>query len=155
MIEEQDIYFELFDAGDLVRLEPIELINYNSDIDWDKNWVKTKVTIQGGKFSGQYFGEFMTVDFEKFKQELSRLYNNPNGTANFNDLEGYLELKIHGDGIGHFEVKVKACDQPGIDGSQLTFTMAFDQTELKEHANQLDQITKQFPISGDFNIKNE
>lgn len=155
MDEKQEIYFEIFDAGDLVRLEPIELIKYNSDVDWDKNWIKTQVTIKGGKFSGQYSGDFMTVDFEKFKQELSILYDNLQGTANFNDLEGFLELKITGDGIGHFEVNVKACDQPGVNASELTFTMGFDQTELKDLVNQLDRITKQFPITGDFNIKNE
>lgn len=155
MTEQQEIYFELFDAGNLVRLEPIELINYDSDIHWDKNWVKTEVTVKGGKFSGKYSGNFMTVDFEKFKQELSRLYDNLNGKANFNDLEGYLELKIKGDGIGHFEIQVNACDQPGINGSELSFTMAFNQTEIKELVNQLDRITKQFPIEGDFRIKNE
>lgn len=147
---EKEIYFELFDSGDFVRLKPIELMKYDSDIDWDKNWIKTKVTVKGGKFSGQYSGEFMTVDFEKFKQELSRLYDNLKGSANFTDLEGYLEIKIYGDGIGHFEVNVKACDQPGINASELTFNMAFDQTELKELVNQLDQITRQFPIEGDF-----
>jgi hypothetical protein len=152
MTEQQDIYFELFDAGDLVRLEPLEFINYDSDIDWDKNWVKTQVTVKGGKFSGQYSGEFMTIDFEKFKQELSRLYNNLKGTSSFNDLEGYIELKINGDGLGHFNVEVKACDKPGIYGSELSFTMAFDQTELKELVNQLDRITKQFPIEGDVKI---
>ena len=155
MTEERDLYFELYDAGDLVRLEPIELIKYSSDIDWDKNWVRTQVIIKCGKFSGQYLGEFMTVDFEKFKQELSRLYDNLKGSANFNDLEGYLELKIDGDGIGHFEVQGKACDKPGINGSELSFTMAFDQTALKGLVNQLDQITQQFPIQGDFKIKNE
>jgi len=151
----QDVYFELFDRGNLVRLEPIELLKYGSDFDWDKNWVKTQVTVKGGKFSGQYMGEFMTIDFENFKQELSRLYNNLKGTASFSDVEGYLEIKIDGDGIGHFEVQVKACDQPGINGCELTYSMAFDQTELKELVSQLDRITKQFPISGDFNIKNE
>jgi hypothetical protein len=148
MTERQKIYFELFDAGDIVRLEPIELLEYDSELDWDKNWIKTKVTVKGGKFSGQYSGEFMTIDFEKFKHELSRLYENLKGTANFNDLEGYLELKINGDGIGHFEVNVKACDKPGVNASELTFTMGFDQTELKELIKQLDNITKQFPIIG-------
>ncbi len=155
MTERQEVYFELFDDGDIVRLEPLELIKYYSDLDWDKNWIKTKVTVKGGKFSGQYSGDFMTVDFEKFKQELSQLYDNLKGTANFNDLEGYLELKIIGDGIGHFEVNVKACDQPGINASELTFTMGFDQTGLKELVNQLDRITKSFPIIGDFKIKSE
>lgn len=155
MTERQEIYFELVDAGNIVRLEPIELIKYDSNIDWDKNWVKTKVTIKGGQFLGQYSGDFMTIDFEKFKQQLSRLYNNLQGFANFNDLEGYLELKIAGDGIGHFEVNVKACDQPGANASELIFTMGFDQTQLKDLVHQLDRITKQFPITGDFNIKNE
>jgi hypothetical protein len=50
---------------------------------------------------------------------------------------------------------VKACDQPGVYASELTFNMAFDQTELKQLVNQLDQITKQFPIKGDFKIENK
>lgn len=147
--EQQNLYFEIFDTGNLVRLEPIELIKYDSNIDWDQNWVKTKVTVKGGNFSGQYSADFLTVEFKKFKQELSQLYDNLKGTANFNDLEGFLELKIDGDGFGHFEVKVKACDQPGTNGSELTFKLAFDQTELKELVNQLNSITKQFPITGD------
>ncbi|SRR5690606_25780648 len=154
MTEQQDIHFEIFDAGNLVRLEPIELIKYDSDIDWDQNWVKTKITVKGGNFSGHYPADILTVDFEKFQQELSQLYDNLKGTANFNDLEGFLELKIDGDGIGHFEVKVKACDHPGIYGSELTFKLTFDQTKLKELISQLDIITKQFPITGDLKIKN-
>ena len=97
----------------------------------------------------------MTVDFGIFKRELFRLYDNLKGVANFNDLEGYLKLKITGDGIGHFEADVKACDQPGVNASELTFAMGFDQTGIKELVNQLDRITKQFPITGDFKIKNE
>lgn len=155
MTERQEIYFELLDAGDIVILEPLELFKYNSDLDWDRNWVKTRVTVKGGKFSGQYMGDFKTVDFEKFKQELSQLYFNLEGTSNFSDLEGYLELKIAGDGIGHYDVDVKACDQPGINTSELTFTMGFDQTELNDLVNQLDRITNQFPINGDLKIEND
>lgn len=155
MTEKQEIYFELFDAGDIVRLEPLELVKCDSDLAWDRNWVKTKVTVKGGKFSGQYSGDFMTVDFEQFKQQLSQLCNGLKGAANFKDQEGYLELKIIGDGIGHFEVNVKACDQPGVNASELTFTMGFDQAALNELVNQLDRITKRFPIIGDIKIKNE
>lgn len=155
MTENQEYYFELFDAGDFVRLEPIELINYESNIDQERNWVKTHVTVKGGKFSGQYSGDFMTVDFENFRKELSRLYDNLKGTANFNDLEGYLELRVTGDGIGHFEMAVKACDKPGVHASELTFTIGFDQTELKGLIEQLDRITKQFPVTGAFKVNNE
>lgn len=152
MIENQELYFEIFDAGDLVRLEPIELMQYDSDLDWDKNWIKTRVTVKGGKFSGQYMGEFMTIEFEKFKREFTELYDNLSGTAKFSDLEGYLELKINGDGIGHFEVNIRACDQPGPYAKELCFTMSFDQTELKELTHQIEKITKQFPVIGNFGI---
>jgi len=155
MEDKQEIYFELFDSGDLVRLEPIEFLQYESNHDWDKNWVKTKLTIKGGNFSGQYTGEIMTVEFEKFKQEISQLYDNLKGTARFNDIEGYLDLKISGDGLGHFEVNVAACDKPGIFGNKLKFSMTFDQTEINELIRQLDSIVKEFPIEGNFKIKNE
>ena len=145
MIERQELYFELSDSGDFVRLEPIERIHYDSDLDWDHNWVKTRVTVNGGCFSGQYSAEFMTVDFETFRKEFSRLYDNLKGNVNFSDLEGYLQLKIVGDGIGHFEVQVTACDKPGIEGSELNFTINFDQTYLKQLEYQLEKITEKFP----------
>lgn len=142
-------YFEISDAGDLIRIEPIEIINYDSDIDWDKNWLKTRFTIKGGKFSGEYYGDIMTVDFEQFQKEISSLYDNLNGFASFHDLEGFLDLKIKGDGLGHFEVDVKACDQPGIDSSELNFKMSFDQTLIKDLSNQLEIITEKYPVIGD------
>lgn len=149
-----ELIFEIFDAGDIVKIEPLELIKYDSELDWDRNWIKTKITVKGGAFSGQYQADIMTVDFEKFKQELSKLYDNLKGGAIFEDLEHALQLKIQGDGIGHFEVQVTANDNPGINSSKLSFTMAFDQTEIKHLVNQLDKITKAFPITGDFKIKN-
>lgn len=155
MNPEQDIKFEISDQGNLIRLEPFELNKYDSDMDWDKNWIKTKITVNAGNFSGHYEGELMTTDFEKFKQELFQLYDNLKGTAHFNDLEGYLNLKIKGDGLGHFEVKVVACDSPGIDSNHLSFFLSFDQTLIKELVQQLENITKQFPISGDFKIQNK
>ena len=154
MTERQEIYFEIFDAGDIVRLEPKRLVREGSEIDYDNNCIITTVTVKGGKFSGQFDAEFMTIEFEKFKQELKPLYDNLKGSATFSGLEGQLELKIVGDKIGHFEVSVVASDQPG-DGGQLSYTMEIDQTSIKELVYQLDTITKMFPINGDFKIKNE
>lgn len=142
-------YFEISDSGNLIRIEPIEIIDYDSNIDWDKNWLKTKFTIKGGEFSGEYFGDIMTVDFKQFSKEFSLLYDNLNGTANFHDLEGYLDLKIQGDGLGHFDVNVTACDQPGIESSELIFKMSFDQTIIKNLDFQLELITKKYPVIGE------
>jgi hypothetical protein len=149
-----NLYFELSDAGNSVRLEPKVLLHPGAKEKWDKNWIKTQVLVKGGRFAGNFDAAFMTIDFEKFKQELNALFNNLKGTAIFSGLEDQLKMKICGDGLGHFIVDVIACDQPGV-GAELTFSMGFDQTIIRELVEQLTRITKCFPIVGDFNIKNE
>jgi hypothetical protein len=55
--------------------------------------------VKGGNFSGQYFGDFSTIDLEKFRLDLHRLNDNLNSTITICDLEGYLDIRIIGDGI--------------------------------------------------------
>lgn len=154
MTQYSETYFEIFDGGDIIRVEPYQAIKYDSALDWDRNWIKTKITVKGGAFSGHYVADFMTTDFELLKRDFKKLDKDFNGTATFEPLEGQLKLNISGDGLGHFEVKCIAQDQPGIGGT-LSFTMSFDQTELTRLKTELDKITKAFPISGDMTIKNE
>lgn len=154
MISQEDLYFEIFDAGDLVRIEPKHLAHKGAEMDYDRNWIITTVTIKAGKFSGKYDAEFMTIDFEKFKQQLMLLYDDLKGSAVFEGLEGQLELSIIGDGLGHFTIDVAACDHPGY-GGRLTFTMSFDQTDIKDLIHQLKNITETYPVTGNFNIKDD
>jgi hypothetical protein len=149
-----DLYFEIRDAGDIIRLEPIQVYDDASQLDWDRNWVKTKVAVKGGAFSGQFTADLMTTDFELFKRDLKNLDKDFKGTAKLSPLEGQLILNIVGDGLGHFETKCNVTDQPGY-GSTLSFSFSFDQTELPRLINELDKITKTFPIRGNFSIRNE
>lgn len=78
-----------------------------------------------------------------------------NDTATFKTLEGQIEVRCVGDGIGHFTVECSAMDQPGI-GNELNVTMSFDQTIIPDLLRQLDKITRTFPIQGtDVNVRNE
>jgi hypothetical protein len=137
-------YFELSESGDIVRIDSLEYLRYDSNLDWDKNWFKAKVFIKAGAFSGEYIADFRTIDFLKFRNEFNELYDNLSGVAYFYDLEGYLEMKIKGDGFGHFTVDVKACDAPGVNASYLTFWISFDQTYIKQLVRGLDEIIKAF-----------
>jgi hypothetical protein len=154
MTHSSDIYFEIFDGGDLIRLEPIQAYDNTSQHDWDRNWVRTMITVKGGVFSGQFMADFMTTDFELLKRGLKNLDKDFQGSAKLEPLEKQLLLDITGDGLGHFEVKCTANDQPNYGGT-LSFNLTFDQTELPRLINELDIITKAFPIRGEFNIKNE
>ena len=154
MTPTSDLYFEIFDSGDLIRIEPVQVYDDVSQLDWDRNWVRTKVIVKGGVFSGQFTADFMTTDFELLKRDLKSLDKDFKGTGKLEPLEGQLILNIIGDGLGHFEVNCKATDQPGYGGT-LAFTLSFDQTELSRLINELDKITKAFPIKGDFSIQTE
>lgn len=50
----EEAYFEIVDIENAIRLEPINRIDYQSEMDWDNNWLNTKVNVQGGKFTGEY-----------------------------------------------------------------------------------------------------
>ena len=70
----------------------------------------------------------MTTDFELFKRDLINLDKDFSGTEKLEPLEGQLVLNISGDGLGHFEVRCKATDQPGYGGT-LSFVLSFDQSK--------------------------
>lgn len=154
MIPSNNLYFEICDGGDIIRFQPIQAYDDTSQLEWDRNLVRTKVIVKGGVFSGEFTADFMTTDFELFKRNLKNLNNDFKGTAKLEPLEGQLILNITGDGLGHFEVNCKATDQPGFGGT-LSFTLNFDQTELIRLIVDIDKITKAFPIKGDFKIQNE
>ena len=147
-------YFEIADSGDIVRLEPINLPNPNAELDWDRNYLRTKVTVKAGPFNGQFISEFMTTDFEMFKRDLLKLENDFNGSVTFEPVEQQLVLKIKGDGLGHFEVDCIATPEPHL-GQSLEFSLTFDQTQIKEYVRQLHKITKAFPVDGDFKLDRE
>lgn len=154
MIENDPIYFELKDSGDYVKIELTGFAHPEADLDWDRNWINSKVTVKAGGFTGLIDCYLMTTDFERFKHELAQLYNKLNGTAAFDTIEGQVSIKIKGDGIGHLEAQCIVMDNAGI-GNKLEFEINFDQTFIPEMIRQLDTITKAFPISGDFKLKNE
>jgi hypothetical protein len=149
---EEEPYFEIFDTGDFIRIIPVEYNNYNSEDEWDKNWIKTRIEVKAGVFNGKYMADLMTVDFESFRKVFNYIYDNLAGEGTFADTEGYIEIHIKGDGIGHFEAYCKACDNPGYMERTLEFYLNFDQTQIMPMLRQLNTITAQFPAVG--NLRN-
>jgi hypothetical protein len=139
--------FEISDAGNYLRIEPMERMQYNSDYISDKNWIDTRISVKAGGFIGQYTMLITTGDFEYFRRDLAGLYDDLAGKIKFSPLEGQLTLDITGDGIGHFRVSGEARDNVGF-GNQLYFKLSFDQTFIKELVSQLEGITNDFPIIG-------
>jgi hypothetical protein len=142
-----DIYFEITDGPDIIKIEPLKWTHADAELDWDKNWIHSRITVKGGAFRGQFYCDLMTTDFELFKRELKKTYDSLNDQAEFKTLEGQIQIKIEGDGLGHFSVDCEVMDDAGV-GNKLNIAMAFDQTQIPDFVRQLDKIVKQFPIQG-------
>ena len=63
-------------------------------------------------------------------------------------MEGYLQINISGDGLGHFIADGVVTDDPNIDGNKLTFILGFDQTEISSMTKMIDKIIENFPVRG-------
>ena len=119
--------------------------NDNKEYSNDRNWLNGSITLKAGKFSGKYSAYFQTTDFSSLKEQLGILYNELNGTAKFSTLEEQLEMEFTGDGLGHFQVECKAVDEAGV-GSELSFIINIDQTDLKSVMTNLNQLTEDLPV---------
>jgi ribosome-associated toxin RatA of RatAB toxin-antitoxin module len=148
MTNEIETYFEISDNGNSIRIEVIESNYPNAEMDWDKNWVSSIVSVKAGAFSGKFNADLMTIDFADFKISLKKLYQKLDGTITFNTLEDQIEMKIIGDGIGHLRAECEVMDNAGV-GNKLEFDIDFDQTHIPKLLNQLEKITTKFPVLGE------
>lgn len=150
-----DIYFDITDGPDTIKVEPLNWTHTDAELDWDKNWIHSRITIKAGAFRGQFFCDLMTIDFELFKRELKKIYDSLKGCAEFKTPEAQIYIQIKGDGLGHFTVDCDVIDQVGV-GNSLSLEMALDQTQIPAFVRQLDNIVKRFPIQGtELKVRNE
>ncbi len=111
----------------------------------DGNWLNTRIKIKVGGFTADYEALLSNVDFFYFKNDLEKLYTKLDGTAKFNCIEEYLQIKIKGDGLGRFAADCIAIDKPGY-GHELKFRIEFDQTEILNMVKMINSLLDEFPI---------
>ena len=147
-------YFELKDSGNFLRLTGVKLNHPKATDSWDRNWLDVKIEFKVDSFYGHFNGDFMTVDFESFKQQLRRLYDNLKGYANFDCTDNFVKIRMVGDGLGHIEANCIVSDDGGFSKS-FEFKLELDQTQIPDIIHNLNELTKAYPIEGSFNVKNE
>ena len=137
-------YFEINSDGNWIKVLADGFSYPNSSDDYDSQWLKCYVDLKAGVFSANYKAEFMTTDFRKFKKELGYLYEHLDRTVRFEGLEGYLNITLKGDGIGHMEVFCEATERAGYQETTLSFYLDIDQTFIPKLIRQLDGILGSF-----------
>jgi hypothetical protein len=114
---------------------------------WDGNWLACTAEVSAGAFRGSLDGLLRNEDIDRFLDRVAGLYERLTGEALFDTLEGWLDLRLIGDGRGHIEARGQLCDDP-VHGNVLEFRLFFDQTYLPSLMAELRAAMKAFPVVG-------
>jgi hypothetical protein len=114
---------------------------------WDGNWLACTAEVSAGAFRGTLNGLLRNEDLSKFLHRLEALYERLTGEALFDTLDGWLVLRLIGDGRGHVEVRGQLVDDP-VGGNSLEFRLPLDQTDLSPLMAQIRAVLEQFPVVG-------
>ncbi len=143
MIEDNDLYFEISEGGNYIKINVFEYQNSKIDFDIDDIWIQVIVKVKAGAFSGQFKTDLNTLDFINFEKELNHLYNKLKGIANFYSLEEQIVIKVIGDGFGRMNAECTVMDSAGM-GNTVKFEIDFDQTHIPKILIQLRKIIQSF-----------
>jgi hypothetical protein len=130
-----------------IRLRPLARSHAGATDYWDGNWVDTEISVRAGAFRGTWVACLRTDEFLGFRKDLERLHAELKGTGGFRSMEEWLDLRLKGDGRGHFELHAVALDRAG-DGNRLEFELTIDQTEINSIVNSLRDLEAVFPVVG-------
>jgi hypothetical protein len=112
---------------------------------YDDNWLRVRICVSVGAFSGEYAATFLTDELASFKVQLEKLYQSLKGTASFTTMEEQLSLQISGNGKGAIQAQGDAVDDSG-NRNKLYFAFHIDQTYLQSTLQELQGVTELFPV---------
>ena len=110
----------------------------------DRNMLAVNATVLAGRFRGFVETSLRTDELLRFRDLLDKSYRKLRTEWHHEFLGSGLEFRVEGDGLRHFTMVCDLDDQGGI-GNQLTFDIAFDQTEIPEMLAALDEVISVFP----------
>ena len=148
-MEEQDLYFEIKDSGNFVRLKMVTQLYPEAELNWDRDWIDVHVDVKAGAFNGSYKANMRLWEISNFAKQLRVLHEKLAGEARLEGLEGQVNIQIEGDGIGHFVASCILTDRVAASENKLEFELEFDQTDLAIILNQLHTIENQFSTSSE------
>ncbi len=104
----------------------------------DHDWIKALVRVSVGGFKGEVEIYMSVSDMIRFKEQLKPVYENLEGVAEFNTLEGQLGIKIEVDKLGHVLASGFIIDDL-VNSNRLDFSISYDQTLLWHTISEIDE----------------
>jgi hypothetical protein len=129
-----------FGHSERERLEFIfELRDSRGFADSSDAWLKPRISITAGPFTGQTDVYVEIGDFDRLLPQLRKLYETLEGTASFAPIERQVGFKLTGDGKGHVEMSGFLADS-NFKSNCVNFVLTFDQTLLARSISEVEQF---------------
>lgn len=97
----------------------------------DRDLLDAQVELSSGGFRASFQIWLKVSDLVRFREHLTRLYDQLVGSVEFSTPEDQLRLRLVGDGRGHLVLNGTALDRPAS-SNRLDFRFEIDQTDLHE-----------------------
>ena len=110
------------------------------------DWIRARAKIRVGNFHGQTELMLTVSDIISFKEQVECLHRDLKGFAEFTTIEGQVGLKLETDGLGHMNATGYLRDDVSF-GNELSFTIEFDQTFLKQTISEINTALYQLGIN--------
>ena len=123
----------------------ISVTGYEGEPSDDYAWMGVVVSIRVGYFSGEFPASFVSHELAELSRQGMFLYETLKGSAEFNTLERQLGFTMKSNNLGHIELKGEARDVAGT-GNTLSFSLAFDQTQLRSSLAQLAELLSVYKV---------
>ena len=133
------------DGGDVISLTLLHRSRPDASDYWDGNWISASVQVTAGGFRGSVSGDLRADELHQFYKQFAQLQESLQGTAEFETMEGWLAIRIVGDGKGRMDLECTVRDQPGI-GNTLRFSIASDQTYTRNAVDEWRLVVEAFPV---------
>lgn len=126
----------------------IGVLGYENPVaadDSDANWLRSKVRVVVGPFSGEVDAALTTQDFVYFERELTEMLRTLHGKATFQTDEDWLRFEIGLGSRGTATVSgvVKSA---GVSQASLRFSFETDQSFLAQTKRALAEVAAHFPV---------
>lgn len=131
--------------GGSISIDVLGYENAAASNDSDANWLRSKIKVAAGPFSGETDAALTTQDFVYFERELAEVLRTLKGKATFQTDEDALRFEVEMSSRGTATVSGAAKAGGGLQAS-LRFSFETDQSYLAQTKRALAEVTENFPI---------
>jgi hypothetical protein len=107
-------------------------------------WIPSAVQVVAGAFRARAEAGLLGSELLRFREALTSLASDPRGRAALETEDGWLSVRLFGDGFGHFDARCELRD-PDVVLHRLEFTISLNARDLPALLGAVDAVLARHP----------